>query len=79
MEAHSRRYLVVVEKSESGYGAFSPDVPGCFAVGATELETLQRFHEALQDHLELLAESGEQLPEPSTMSVTLDVRLPVVA
>ena len=29
------RILVIIEKGENSYGAYSPDVPGCVAVGDT--------------------------------------------
>jgi predicted RNase H-like HicB family nuclease len=43
------KILVIIEKGESFYGAYSPDVPGCVAVGDTREEALQLFREALQE------------------------------
>jgi predicted RNase H-like HicB family nuclease len=60
------KILVVVEKGETTYGAYSPDVPGCVAVGDTREEVLQRFREALQGHLELMRDENLSLPEPQT-------------
>ena len=56
------RFIVVIEKGESNYGAFSPDVLGCIAVGDTVEETLHLFQEALQGHLKCMAEDGDPLP-----------------
>ncbi len=59
--------LVVVEKGETSYGAYAPDLPGCIAVGDTREETEQLMYEALQDHIEWMIEDGDFVPEqPST-------------
>ena len=44
------RYMVIVEKGESSYGAFVPDLPGCIAVGETEQEVIVLIQEAIQFH-----------------------------
>ena len=61
-----KRYPVVIEQTGTGYSAFSPDVPGCVAVGDTEEETLRNFQDALIDHFEAMREVGEPIPEPHT-------------
>jgi len=42
----SKRYLIVIEPTTTGYSAYSPDVPGCAAAGDTEDETLRHFQDA---------------------------------
>ena len=69
------RILVIVEKGETSYGAYSPDVPGCVAVGDTREEVLQRFREALQGHLELMRDENLPLPEPQTTAEYMDIPL----
>lgn len=59
------RYLVIIEKAKNNYSAFSPDVPGCVATGATREEAEREMHAALQMHLEGLKEDGLPLPVPS--------------
>lgn len=59
-----RRNPIVIEPTEPGYSAYSPDVPGCAAVGDTESETRQNFQEALTAHFEAMREIGEPIPEP---------------
>ena len=56
-------YLIVLEPSATGFGAHSPDVPGCVATGATVEQTLSKMREALIFHFEGMAEAGESLPE----------------
>ncbi len=42
-----RRFALVIERTSAGYSAFSPDVPGCAAVGDTEEEPRRNFQGAL--------------------------------
>jgi len=61
-----KRYPLVIEPTSTGYSAFSPDVPGCAAVGDTEEETRRNFQDALAAHFEAMREIGEPIPEPRT-------------
>jgi len=56
------QYLVVIERGPTSFGAYVPDLPGCVAVGETEQEVKQLIQEAIEFHLEDLAESGVQIP-----------------
>lgn len=56
------QYTVILEKSEVGYGAFVPDLPGCIAAGESKDETLVLIREAVEFHIEGLVESGEVIP-----------------
>ena len=62
------RYLVVIKRTDTGFSAYLPDVPGCVATGSTSEETLQNMEEALSFHAEGLQLEGEPMPEPSSMS-----------
>jgi predicted RNase H-like HicB family nuclease len=68
-----RRYPLVIEPTSTGYSAFSPDVPGCAAVGDTEEETRRNFQEALAAHFEAMREIGEPIPEPRVLIDYVDV------
>jgi predicted RNase H-like HicB family nuclease len=57
-------YLVVIERGETSFGAYVPDLPGCAAVGETEEEVLHLVREAIALHLEVLQEQGLPAPEP---------------
>jgi len=59
-----RRYPMVIEPTNTGFSAFSPDVPGCAAVGDTEEETRRNLRDALAAHFEVMREIGEPIPEP---------------
>jgi predicted RNase H-like HicB family nuclease len=69
------RYMVVIEKGSSSYGAFVPDLPGCIAVGETEAEALLLIEEAIQFHLEDMRAGGLEIPQPSSKSTFVEVAL----
>ncbi len=60
------RFLVVVEQAGENYSAYSPDLPGCVATGATREDAERNMFEAIQLHIEGLKEDG--LPIPSSTS-----------
>lgn len=57
------KYLVVIEKSDTGFSAFSPDAPGCITVGDTVEETIANMREALDLYIEATVENGHDLPK----------------
>ena len=69
----SKRYPVIIERTGTGFSAYSPDVLGCVAVGDSEEETRRNFQDALRAHFEVMREIGEQIPEPSTAVDYVDV------
>ena len=60
------RYGIVIEKGETSYGAYVPDLPGCVAVGETQEEVEALIREAIQFHIEGLREEGLPVPEPTS-------------
>jgi predicted RNase H-like HicB family nuclease len=61
-----KRYPVVIERTATGYSAYSPDAPGCGSAGDTEDEFRGNFREALQEHFGAMREVGEAIPEPTS-------------
>ena len=57
------RFLIVIEKAGSNYSAYSPDLPGCVATGATLEETEKNMYEALEMHVRGLQEDNLPIPE----------------
>ena len=57
------RFLIVIEKANGNYSAYSPDLPGCVATGKTHNEVLRNMYEAIKMHLEGLLEDGLEIPE----------------
>jgi predicted RNase H-like HicB family nuclease len=76
------RILVVIEKGPRNYSAYAPEVPGCVAIAKTREETVRLMREALQLHLEGMAEDGDELPvsaNPDDEAYFLEVEMPVTA
>ena len=67
------KYLIVIEKTESGFSSYSPDLPGCASTGATRSEVEANMREAIEFHLEGMQEEGYPIPNPSSESVYLEV------
>ncbi|MBS1558591.1 MAG: type II toxin-antitoxin system HicB family antitoxin [Bacteroidetes bacterium] len=66
-----RKYLVIYEKGRDGFSAYVPDLPGCTSAGATKQEVEQNVIEAITLHLEVMKDSGLQIPEPISESEML--------
>ena len=60
------RYLVMIRRTNTGYSVDVPDVPGCVATGTTVEQARQMIATAIEMHLELMQQSGEPIPSPST-------------
>jgi len=60
------RYAIVIEKAESNYSAYVPDLPGCIATGATIDEVEAQIREAIAFHVEGLREDGLPIPQPAS-------------
>ena len=67
------KYTIIIEKGESSYGAYVPDLPGCVAAAGTRQEVLMLIKEAVEFHLEGLREDGEPIPEPSSEADIVEV------
>jgi predicted RNase H-like HicB family nuclease len=70
----TRKYLVVLEKTATGYSGYSPDVPGCVATGRTMEEAETSIREAIEFHLEGMTVLGQELPVPSARYAFATVR-----
>jgi predicted RNase H-like HicB family nuclease len=68
-----KKYLIVIEKTSTGYSAYSPDLPGCVSTGATKEEVEKNMQEAIEFHLEGLKEEGYEIPEPVSYSIYVEV------
>lgn len=71
-----KRYLIVIEKADSNWGAYAPDLPGCVALGDTVEETVELMREAMDMHLSAMIEDGDPIPEPTTISDYIEVDVP---
>jgi predicted RNA binding protein YcfA (HicA-like mRNA interferase family)/predicted RNase H-like HicB family nuclease len=71
--AEGMKYLIVIEKTATGYSAYSPDLPGCIATAATEEDVQQEMTAAMSFHLDGLRQEGIRIPEPRTKSSYVEV------
>ncbi len=63
------RFLIVVEKTSTGFSAYSPDIPGCIATGRSRAQIRRRMEEAIAMHLQGLEEDGLAAPRPSASAL----------
>ena len=71
--AHTSEYLVIFEKTSTGYSAYVPDLPGCISTGATLPETQRSMQEALAGHLAVMRDFGDPIPRPTTVAERFEV------
>ena len=67
------RYLVIIERSETGYAAYSPDLEGCVATGDSIAEVEETMREAVEFHIDGLKETGEDVPVPQAYVTYVEV------
>ena len=67
------KYTLILEKGESSFGAFVPDLPGCIAVGEDKEQTLRLLKEAVAFHIEGLLAEGLPVPKPQCDVVQIEM------
>lgn len=60
------RFLIVIEKTDNNYSAYSPDLPGCVATGRTREQVARHMHQAIEMHVQGMLE--DKLPVPKSHS-----------
>ena len=73
------KYTVIIERGPTSYGAYIPDLPGCVAAGETRDEVVSLITGAVVDHVELMAEHGEAIPEPASTAIEVEVQRPITS
>jgi predicted RNase H-like HicB family nuclease len=68
-----KKYLIVIEETNTGFSAYSPDLPGCVSTGRTREEMEENMREAIAFHLDGLREEGQAVPEPRTYSAYVEL------
>ena len=66
-------YVVVYEKSSTGWSAYVPDLPGVITTGRTKQETEQLIREAIVFHIDGLREDNLPIPEPSASAEVVQI------
>ncbi|MCE9635211.1 MAG: type II toxin-antitoxin system HicB family antitoxin [Planctomycetes bacterium] len=67
------KFLIVIEKSKTGFSAYSPDLPGCIATGRTRPQAERAMREAIEFHLEGLRAEHMPVPKPQSYSSYVEV------
>ncbi|HEY7091150.1 MAG TPA: type II toxin-antitoxin system HicB family antitoxin [Tepidisphaeraceae bacterium] len=67
------KYLIVIEPTNTGFSAYSPDLPGCVSTGATRQECESNMREAIEFHLDGLRQEGEAVPPPGSSAAFVEV------
>ena len=68
------QYTVIFEKeTNSDWGAYVPDLPGCIAVAQTREEVNRLIREAIVLHIRGKREDGDPIPEPTSFAETVVV------
>ena len=67
------KYLVIFEKVNKNYSAYSPDIPGCIATGKTRDEAEKNIKQAIRFHIEGLKEDGLPTPKPASFTQYIEV------
>ena len=71
--ARAMKYLIILEPTDAGYSAYSPDLDGCVAAGDDRDETITLMREAIEFHLEGLAAEGLPIPVPQSEAAVVEV------
>jgi predicted RNase H-like HicB family nuclease len=67
------KYLIILEKTSTGYSAYSPDLPGCVSAGDTAEETEANMREAIEFHIEGMLQEGLSIPAPQSRASYVEV------
>jgi predicted RNase H-like HicB family nuclease len=62
------RYAIVIERAESNYSAYVPDLPGCVATGDTVAAVEAEIREAIRFHIDGLKADGADIPPPTSIA-----------
>ncbi|MBN2491979.1 MAG: type II toxin-antitoxin system HicB family antitoxin [Planctomycetes bacterium] len=67
------KFLIVIEKTKRGFSAYSPDLQGCVATGATRKQVEKAMKDAIEFHLEGMRAERMKVPEPKSYSTYVEV------
>ena len=67
------KFVIILEPTETGFSAYSPDLDGCVAAGETRDETIALMQEAIEFHWVGLAADGYPLPTSLSEAAVVEV------
>ena len=71
--ATSSNYLVIYEKTATGYSAYVPDLPGCISTGAYLARNQTEYAGSYPRASGRLREFGDPIPHPTTVAEPMQV------
>jgi len=67
-------YLAILELAPDGtWSAYVPDLPGCTSFGPNRDEAARNVHEAINQHIAALRETGQVVPDASSLPEVVHV------
>jgi predicted RNase H-like HicB family nuclease len=67
------RFLIIIEKAEGNYSAYSPDIPGCVATGKTRQQAAHQMNKAIKKHIKGLKEDNLPVPKPQAYAEYISI------
>jgi predicted RNase H-like HicB family nuclease len=71
------KYAIVIEPSDTGYGAYAPDLPGLGVTGATIEEVRELISRGVAIYIQELQSNGEPIPKPGAVAEYAEIELVV--
>ena len=66
-----RSYLIILEKTKTGYSAYVPDLPGCIATGKTKEQVQSNIASPIEFHLEGMKQSKQRIPNQNAEAMNI--------
>ena len=70
-------YAIIIEGEDNSFSAYAPELPGCIATGHSLAEVEASMREAIEFHLDMMREHGEEIPPPTTVATVIAETSPV--
>jgi predicted RNase H-like HicB family nuclease len=64
-------YAIIIEGAGDSFSAYAPELPGCVAAASSVSEVEALMREAIEYHLEFMAEHGDPIPPPATVATAI--------
>jgi predicted RNase H-like HicB family nuclease len=68
-----KKYLIVIERTDTGFSSYSPGLPGCISRGKTREDAERNMREAIEFHVDGLRQEGYPVPEPQASSSHIEL------
>ena len=66
-------YAIVIEKANTNYSTYVPDLPGCVATAPTVRQVEDEIRQAIRFQLDGLKEDGIAVPAPTSIAEYVEI------